>query len=47
MDSDWMNMSLNQGKQFKNYQGKIKTSVENDIKKSKKFHKNGNEKECH
>ena len=39
MDSDWMNMSLNQGKQFKNYQGKIKTSVENDIKKSKRVYK--------
>jgi hypothetical protein len=34
-----MNMSLNQGKQFKNYQGKIKTSVENDIKKSKRVYK--------
>ena len=39
MDSDWMNMSLNQGKQFKNYQGKIKTSVEKDIRKSKRVYK--------
>jgi len=41
MDSDWMNMSLNQGKQFKNYQGKIKTSVENNIHsaKSKRVYK--------
>ena len=39
MDSDWMNISLNQGKQFKNYQGKIKSSVEKDIKKSKRVYK--------
>jgi hypothetical protein len=39
MDSDWMNMSLNQGKQFKNYQGKFKTSVEKDIRKSKRVYK--------
>jgi hypothetical protein len=28
MDSDLINISLNQGKQFKNYQGKIKSSVQ-------------------
>ena len=41
MDSDLINISLNQGKQFKNYQGKIKTSVENQIHgaKSKRVYK--------
>jgi len=31
MDDDLINLSLNQGKQFKKFQGKIKTSVENQI----------------
>ena len=41
MDSDLINISLNQGKQFKNYQGKIITSVENQIygAKSKRVYK--------
>jgi hypothetical protein len=42
MDDDLINLSLNQGKQFKNYQGKIKTNVENQIHgtKSKREYKN-------
>lgn len=42
MDDDLINLSLNQGKQFKNYQGKIKTYVENQIhvEKSKRITKN-------
>lgn len=42
MDSDLINISLNQGKQFKNYQGKMKTSVEKIIygAKSKRVYKN-------
>ena len=41
MNDDLFNISLNQGKQFKNYQGKIKTSVENQIHgaKSKRDYK--------
>jgi hypothetical protein len=41
MDNDLIKISLNQGKQFKNYQGKIKTSVENQIHgtKSKRLFK--------
>ena len=35
MDSDLINISLNQGKQFKNYQKKIKTTVDG-IKRSKR-----------
>jgi hypothetical protein len=31
MDNDLLKISLNQGRQFKNYQKKIKTSVENEI----------------
>lgn len=41
MDSDLINISLNQGKQFKNYQEKFKANVENQIygTKSKRVYK--------
>ena len=35
MDNDLMNISLNQGKKFKNYQGKIQSNVEKQIHNSK------------
>jgi len=38
MDSDLINISLNQGKQFKNYQKKIKKSIES-VEKSKRTNK--------
>jgi hypothetical protein len=38
MDSDLINISLNQGKQFKNYQKKIKKSIES-VEKSKRAYK--------
>jgi hypothetical protein len=38
MDSDLINISLNQGKQFKNYQKKIKKSIES-LEKSKRVYK--------
>jgi hypothetical protein len=39
MDSDLINISLNQGKQFKNYQKKIKKSIEESLEKSKRVYK--------
>jgi len=39
MDNNLINISLNQGKQFTNYQRKIKTSVEKGIEKSKRVYK--------
>jgi hypothetical protein len=38
MDSDLINISLNQGRQFKNYQNKIKKGVES-LEKSKRIYK--------
>ena len=40
MDDDLINLSLNQGKQFKNYQKKIKTRVEKQIQGPKGKQKN-------
>ena len=41
MDSDLINISLNQGRQFKNYQKKIKTGIENikTVERSKRVYK--------
>jgi hypothetical protein len=41
MDSDLINISLNQGRQFKNYQKKIKTGIENikTVERSKRIYK--------
>ena len=39
MDSDLINISLNQGKQFKNYQKKIKKSIESVEKSRRTYNK--------